>query len=70
MIDILALTAPPCKTLPQALLDVLTDARTAVLIYNSGGREGGPGGEGLAAAASVGVGEGLGVFAANDLAAR
>jgi hypothetical protein len=33
-IDIIALHAPPCKSLPQSIVDVLQDARTSVLLYN------------------------------------
>jgi hypothetical protein len=33
-IDIVTLQAPPCKTLPPALLDVLAEAKTSVLIYH------------------------------------
>ncbi|GBF96751.1 hypothetical protein Rsub_09607 [Raphidocelis subcapitata] len=75
-IDVIALTAPTSKSLPQSIIDVLKEARTSVLIFNPPGGAGGTQltlGAALAAVAEGGGGggaaEAAGAAAADDLAA-
>lgn len=45
-IDVIALQAPPCRSLPPAILEVLHTAAAAVLLYHGEGSEGGTSGGG------------------------